>query len=64
MNLNYAKWMKDIEALTKKFNDPKTNPLERLAVLIALRERFRRETQGLESHIPRYEERAMEAISG
>lgn len=63
MQLKYGPWFKDLEKLIAKFNNRDTNPMERFAALSAIRNQFKRELEGLESEIPRYERLAIEEIS-
>jgi aspartate aminotransferase-like enzyme len=63
MELRYDLWLKSLEKLISKFNNPKTNPVERFAALSAIHDEFKHETEGLEKELQRYKQRAIEEIS-
>ena len=63
MELKYDMWLKSLAKLVAKFNDRKTNPVERFAALAAIHDEFKRETEGLEKELPRYKQLAIDEIS-
>lgn len=64
MELMYARWFKEnLEKLVAKFNDRKTNPVERFAALTAIRNQLRNEVASLDKELVRYEQFAVEEMS-
>ena len=63
MEFHFERWFKTIKRLQDKFNGT-SSPVERLALLVALRETFTKESAALTEEVKRYERIATRSLIG